>query len=152
MKYSSTKNILLLVGSLWLIYCFTARAANDLADQYIRAEVYYYGWDVLTRSKLSLDMVRKTPQIKIIIYDSFEVSRFTSWLRLDDMKSRNEPPTTDQSEDPRLVIDLFKADSRHVTYYASRFNLLSEDSRKRRPIDDTFRQKFIFGQRKMGSD
>jgi hypothetical protein len=144
MRNSSIKNILLFVSSLWLACCPSARATNDVADQYIRAEVYYYGWDVLTRSKLSLDMVRQSPQIKIIIYDSFEVSRFISWLRLDDMRGRNEPSTTDQSEDPRLVIDLFKADRQHVTYYASRFNLFSEDSRKRRPIDDAFRQKFLF--------
>lgn len=109
--------------------------------QFIRAEIYYYGWDVLTRSRLSLAMVRENSKIQISIRDPSEVGCFVNWLQLDKMK---DAATKTLPEDPRLVIDLFRSDRSAVTYYASRFNLLSEDSKRKRAIDESFRQKFIY--------
>lgn len=126
---------------LYVPYAFSADCQTE--SRFTQAEIYYYGWDVLTRSRLSLTMVRENPEIQISIRDRFEVDCFVNWLQLDKLKENPTNAPTD-AEDPRLVIDLFRSDNTRLTYYASRFNLASEDSRKKRPIDESFRNKFIF--------
>lgn len=111
--------------------------------KYVRAEIYYYGWDILTRSQLSLAMIRENPVIHISIRDRLEVDCFVQWLGLDQLEGQGSTAPKD-SEDPRLVIDLFRPDETRTTYFASRFNLVSEKSGKKRPIDESFRQKFTF--------
>jgi hypothetical protein len=45
-------------------------------------------------------------------------------------------------EDARLVVDLVGDSGRQTTYYASRFNLCTTDSFKKRPIDTVFKDYF----------
>ena len=116
---------------------------RDNAPAFIKAEIYYVSWDIDTRSKLTTKDVRKLYWIRISIREETEVNKFVNWLRLDEMKLAAVP----EQEDARLAIDLFKADGKRVTYYASQFNLLSEDSRSKRGIDEEFRRKFRFENR-----
>ncbi len=109
---------------------------------FVRAEIYYYGWDVLTRYALSPEDVRKRHKIKIFIVDKDEVAKFVKWLRLDKMQSISRP----EGEDARLVVDLFKTNGVRESYYASRFNLISEDSLRKRHIDEIFKNMFCIKQ------
>jgi hypothetical protein len=108
--------------------------------QFIKAEIYYYGWDVLTRQKLSSSDVRNGYKIYISITDSTEVAKLVKWLRLDELQS----VTNNKAEDARLTIDLFKINGNRITYYASRFNLLTENASAKRSINKEFRDKFHF--------
>lgn len=119
---------------------FFSSGTQGAMEQYIRAEISYYGWDVLTRSRTSLNAVREASRIKIVIYDSPEIARFVKWLYLEDMKDASDV----RPEDPRLVIDLFQSNNQRTTFYASRFNLISEDNKRKRSIDESFREKFRF--------
>jgi len=136
-----------------LMFVLMAIALNLWADSVpslaniAKVEIYYYGWDVLTRSRISLDTIRKNPKIATVIHDKFEISEFVRWLRISDMSQQPDRLSgMSATEDPRLVIDFFDLKNRRVTYYASRFRFLSEDSRKSRPIDDTFRRRFTFAE------
>ena len=121
-----------------------ADMAGPKMEQFTRIEIYYYGWDVLTRSRLSLDTIRRNSKIHITILDQYEMGQFAKWARFDEMEDVDVPHGVVVGEDPRLVIDLYEHDGKRVTYYASKFNLLSEDSKKRRRIDERFRRKFSF--------
>jgi hypothetical protein len=123
-----------------MLLCPSDGTSEVTTVPYTKAEIYYYGWDVLTRGRLSLDTVRTEFRTKTEIRDPAEVARLVRWLRLE----RMETSTDLQPEDPRLVIDLRAADGAVSTYYASVFNLLSEDSRKKRKIDQAFRNRFDF--------
>jgi hypothetical protein len=115
-------------------------AAELGRDTIVMVDIYYYGWDVMTRARLELDDVRKGNKIKTTIYSSDEIASFIDWLNLDDMKKVGNP----RPEDPRLVIDFIDEEQNRYSYYASRFSLLNENSTIRRPIDDTFRKRFTF--------
>ena len=115
--------------------------SND-DEIFIRAEIYYYDWDVLTRYALSPEDVRKRYKIKILIADKEEVAKFVKWLQLDNMRPVSQP----EEEDARLVVDLFKTKGIRESYYASRFNLISEDSLRKRQIDKKFKSLFFFKQ------
>ena len=140
------KRIIIILNLFILSNFCPAWAGNDVRydPKFIKAEIYYYGWDVFTRSMISLESVRNSPKIRISIIDPGEVLQFVKWLRLEEMLETQDKPGLVQREDPRLVIDLFDSKNTQTTYYASWFNLLSQDSRKKRPIDETFRNKFFF--------
>ena len=124
--------------------CVFQLSAND-GTEYIRAEIYYFSWESLTRSRLSLESIREFPHIKTVILDSYELRSFVRWLKLDELKNIGSAEKKYYEEDPRLVIDLFRPDGTRITYYASLANLLSEDSKKKRPINGIFRKRFSFG-------
>jgi hypothetical protein len=48
----------------------------------VKADIYFYGWGVLTRGKLSLDHVRRNPSIKTEIRDRWETKKLLRLLRL----------------------------------------------------------------------
>ena len=135
------------------VYLFLALAfpvwAEDKTSRdtkYVKAEIYYYGWDILTRTKLSLEFIRQYPKIKTSIIDPFETNSLVEWLMLDRMSVASHDRGVPEPEDPRLVIDIYEVNGKRATFFASRFNLFSEDSKKRRAIDDSFREKFRFRQ------
>lgn len=131
---------------LFLVLAFPVWAEDKTSrdTKYVKAEIYYYGWDILTRNRLSLEFIRQYPKIKTSIIGPFETNSLVEWLISDGMSVASRDRGVTEPEDPRLVIDIYEVNGKRVTFYASRFNLFSEDSKKRRAIDDTFREKFRF--------
>ena len=108
--------------------------------EFAMAEIYYYDWDVLTRSALTPEMVRKNYSVRVSITDKEKAHKFTNWLRIDEMN----PTEIKEIGDVRLVIDLFTSTGELTSYFATRFDLISEDMAFKRKIDDKFREKFTF--------
>ena len=109
-------------------------------ERYSKVDVYYYGWDVETRSRLPINAVRSSSRIQLSILNSNEIARFADWLELGKMKQVADAGVGD----PRLVIDFYDEEGGRTTYYASFFRLYSEDSQISRQIDHSFRDKFHF--------
>src|SRR5947209_5657381 len=81
-----------------------------------RAEIYYYGWGVLTRGALSLDDVRRNARVVTRINDKYEASKLGEVLRLGALNQMH--PGQKRTGDPRLVIDLWDGASARQTYFA----------------------------------
>lgn len=131
------KIALFVVTFLMLTNLSTSSQASEL---FASAKIYFFGWNVLTRSKLSLENVRQGASIIVEIKTSEETNNFVKWLQINQLQSNENPA----HEDPRLVIDLFTMAGKRVTYYASEYSLLSEDSIYSRNIDADFKKKFSF--------
>ncbi|MFI5396909.1 MAG: hypothetical protein ACHQ9S_15340 [Candidatus Binatia bacterium] len=129
------KNLHFALAVVSLLLCGVAIAQGP-SD---RAVIYYEGWDALTRARLSPEDVRRTAPIVVTIRDPMQVSKVRHWLEVLAMKTRDPEP-----EDARLVVDFLDGDQKRDSYYASYFNLLSEDSKRGRAIDETFRNHFRF--------
>ena len=102
---------------------------------FVRADVSFIPWYVLTRHALSPDEAREAAYVKVSFRQSPYVGTFVAWLRLDQLHSSPAPP---DRQDARVVIDVTDEAGKTVTYYASRFALLTADGAKWRPIDDSF--------------
>jgi hypothetical protein len=113
---------------------------------FVKAEISYYGWNVLTRGRLSLDDVRQHSSIKTIIWTPYEVTSFLPTLGLDRMRKSREGAT--EEGDPRLVVDLWNLQGARTTYYSDGRLLISEDGRQWRTVDEAFRRKFTFVRKK----
>lgn len=138
------------LASILVMLIFPAAVNSaDNKDDFVRAEIYYFEWDIETLVGLTPESVRSQPTIKTIIQSPIaplakaEVAALRRWLRIEEMKPTHANKKSN-AEDARLVIDFYRSDGSRVTYYASRFNLISEDHKIKRPIDDAFREKFRF--------
>jgi len=120
--------------------CSSSSAAENRLNDIEKVEVYYYGWNVMTRARLDLKAVREGRKIAYTIYSQDEITAFTKWLKIDKLRTLDHP----EPEDPRLVIDLIDKKGNVISYYASYFSLLNETSSALRPIDEVFRKRFSF--------
>ena len=84
--------------------------------------------------------------MRISIHDQSRIKSFYNWLRIDEMKPVSSSEDEFLPEDPRLVIDFVSQGDTKETYYASRFDLLTADSKFKRPINAEFRDRFRFGE------
>lgn len=121
--------------------CITNAIAKE--DTFSSVTIYSYGWDVLTRVAIKPESVRQSADVVISVDDSYRAGVFFKWLNTSKMQIVNGGPSP---ENTRLVIDFVSTDGLIITYYASQFNLISGDSRLKRPIDDNFRNRFRFGE------
>lgn len=122
------KTLAILLGVLCTI---TASRAEEWQQ---RAELYFIDWDVLTRVALTPERVRELADHKRTF--SRDVRSIVSALSI----SKLRPATHPEREDARLVVDLYTDTGARVTYYASRFNLCTADSKWKHPIDAQFRR------------
>ena len=109
--------------------------------KYQRAEIFYMKWDILTRTRQTIEDVRLRYSVKTVIVDKGEVNKFLMWLQINEMQCAK----VKMQEDARVVIDFYEDSNHRVTYYVSLFNLISEDGMTYRNIDLDFRNKFTFG-------
>jgi hypothetical protein len=110
--------------------------------KYVKAEIYFYGWNILTRGKLALDDVRRNPRIKTNISDPYETIAFWRWLRTEKMSLTKGQ--AEKNENPRLVIDFWDSQGNRTTYYSGGRHLLSEDGAQWRVVDAEFTRRFSF--------
>jgi len=109
-------------------------------DNPAKAEIFYYGWNVLTRARLSLEDVRAHATIKTTIGDAAEAGNLAVWLNLPALITAKP-----DARDPRLVIDFWSQAGKRSTYYSDGLWLCSEEGSACRAVDDRFRQRFTFG-------
>ncbi|HSV44079.1 MAG TPA: hypothetical protein VLJ10_05940, partial [Candidatus Bathyarchaeia archaeon] len=123
--------------SIILVLCAAGSLqAQDRPAEFTKAKIYYLGWDLSTRARLSPEDARARAMVEIAVNDPYVVGNIVKFLDLPAMKKAEQPG------DPRLVIDLYKADGSMTSYYASRFTLYTEDSSLSREIDQRFRDIF----------
>lgn len=113
-------------------------AAAQKGSEYSQVIIYYYDWDVRTRSALTIADVRSQYFLKTEISHLNYIHTFIETLP----ELNGVMPNS--SSDVRLVIDLLMTDGRKLTYFASRFDLCLEGSAKCVAIDESFRSKFRF--------
>jgi hypothetical protein len=130
--------------ALILVLCCLSCGQLLAAQSFVRAELYFIDWSVLTRASLSPEQVRRHPYISMRIEQQDRVSGLLKWLDIDALS----PSTADDGPgDARLVVDLFDREGHRVTFYADRFSLMSEDGSRRRAIDRSFRESICSGTR-----
>jgi hypothetical protein len=111
---------------------------EDDLMKYKRIDIYFVGWDIMTRIPLTIEDVRRMKRIFISINDPSYVTNFISWLKIDTFKARKE----EYVEDPRLVIDLITANGDRHVFYANKIHLFSLKSNKYREVNEEFLKKF----------
>jgi len=108
------------------------------ASWFVQADVFFMSWDTETRAAQRPGDVRAHPDVTVRTVDPTCLTDLMTALGLEALaKSRR-----DQGQgDARLVVDLRDDQGKLVTYYADRFELMSEDTLLRRPIDQKFRDQ-----------
>ena len=106
------------------------------AEEWQRAELYFIDWDVLTRASLTPERVRALADHKRTF--SRDLAGIVNALAISKLRPAKRP----EPEDARLVVDLYTDTGARVTYYASRFDLCTADSKWKHPIDVQFRRYF----------
>ncbi len=118
----------------YLFFIFTVHSSS--ADTWLRADVYFIDWDVVTRCSLTPKRIREICDYKKTFRNN--ASEIVDLLKLEML----QPAKERHPEDARLVVDLITDTGARVTYYASGFSLCTEDNSRKRPIDNAFRRRF----------
>ena len=109
---------------------------NMRQEDYKQIRMYFVGWDILTRTKLSPDDVRRMRNVYIEVNDKGRISNIVN--KIFDVEfttfKYNEP------EDARLVIELVKSDGKVEAFYANKTDLLTIDSKKYRTFGNHFNE------------
>ena len=97
------------------------------------------------RARLSPERVRALSSVNPPLRSTYHVyyvsgDRLTHLVQVLDLSRLHK--ADGRPEDARLVVDFVSDSGRQTTYYASRFNLCTTDSLKKRPIDNAFRDYF----------
>jgi hypothetical protein len=101
--------------------------------------IYYFGWNTQTRSRLQAEDVRRYPIVEIVI-KRIGIGYFLDWwnsLELTEGEFSAMP-------DVRLVIDVRLKNGRVITLIADRFRIYDIENQKAWKINDEFRNKFGF--------
>jgi len=126
--------------ALFLAVGGAARVNAESGVRVTKVRAYLVGWNVLTRTRLTAEDVARIKSIAIEINDAGLAQNFVTWLRLGDLKER--PRGEREPADARLTIELVHDDGTTELYYADRAALYSGDSRKSRPVDQEFLDRF----------
>src|SRR5882672_6400869 len=126
------------IPSLLFTVILALLAVDATAQDTRRATIYYYGWDVFTRTAMTIADVRARYYTKIEIANADEAVSFASKLVARKMTANAKP----EFPDVRLVIDLYSADNKVTTYFATPFRLYTADGASSVEIDDAFKNKF----------
>jgi hypothetical protein len=109
------------------------------SENYVEAEIYYYGWDVRTRTRQSASDVRKKYRSKIVLRGSHEIEHLYKLLK---SKKLEEQSTPIDYLDIRLVIDLTRENQSCDTYIATAHYLYSTDGFPLLKLTDAIKGKF----------
>lgn len=131
-------------ASIGLLVLSAGTPASGEIQDCSKLKVYYYGWDVMTRSRLSIDQVRNGAQTTIEINHREEIRGFLNWSGINALQRSSEPVT---NHDPRLVIDCYSPRGLRQTYFASRFRMFSLDGERSAELEDGFRRWFVLHDR-----
>jgi hypothetical protein len=101
--------------------------------------IYYFGWNTQTRSRLQADDVRRYPIVEIVI-KRIGVGYFLDWWNSLELTEGEFAATPDV----RLVIDVRLKNGRVITLIADRFRIYDIENQKAWKINDEFRNKFGF--------
>lgn len=113
---------------------------NNEHYSYVKAIIYYKGWYILYRSRVTAEDVRLGYWIKTEIVEKWEIDNFVKWLQLDKINIVD----TEKDHDVRLVIDFFDSNGVITSFYSNGFSLFSKDTKLKRSVGKTFKEKFHF--------
>lgn len=127
-------------AALATLFCASSLVYGDEATgvRITRARAYFVGWDVMTRTRLSIDDVVGMKRIYFEINDPELAAHFADWLRLPEMRDRGSV----EAEDARLVIELIQESGDVIVLYANKARLFAADSSRVREVDEDFRRRF----------
>jgi len=100
-----------------LLVIFGGSFANDSSVRYSSLKIYYIRWDVMTRTGLSPDHVRKNKHIYVELDDTFRINKIISAIKempCSVMSGRNIRP------DVRIVLDFYQNGELVNSYYGDR--------------------------------
>lgn len=128
-----------------LIYFVTFNllaVSGAVAEDYVKAEIYYHDWGLDVRSRMTMSDVRSRYLTKLEIRDKDMVRQFVDDLPIHKL-SQGEVDMN--REDVRLVIDLTKTDGKVDTYLASRFVFFDSNGEFFAKLPKEFSEKFSLG-------
>ncbi len=133
---------LIFLGLNIVLFCWMSSFVygNPSKERSIKAVIYYIGWDIETRYPLTPMNVRENYWIKINIENKSEIDAFIKLLKIDHMTESNKQ----YFNDFRLVVDLIDSNDKHISYYATKERLFTENGEFTRIIDSKFRDRFSF--------
>lgn len=114
-------------------------AGVSVADDYVKAEIYYHDWDLDLRLPMSSADVRERYLTKLIIRDEEGVRNVVRNLPLADVHPLASPI---ESPDIRLVIDLTSSDGEIDSYCVSRFHFFDDTGINAAELSPSFSQEF----------
>ncbi len=103
--------------------------------------IYFIHWYATSPTRLSAEDVRKLYHAKIILKQTFSLKPV---LKLLDIKNFRYNIDQKMGKDIRMVIDLLLGDGTTITLVATRFHLCTFDFLWSHPIDDDFRNAFLY--------
>jgi hypothetical protein len=125
------------VKTLAVLLALLGSISLSQAEEWLRADLYFIDWDVVTRLALTPERVREIATHRCSL-SSRELRPILDALQIRQLRAAAQP----QREDARLVVDLYTDTDARVTYYASRFAFCTADSKWKHPIDGRFRRYF----------
>lgn len=114
---------------------FNAAAANQGTEQqmtqdYKQINLYFVRWEIVTRTSLSPDDVRRMRHVYAEVTDKALISDLVTAIGATKFATR---PST-EPEEARLVIELVRSNGQLDVYYANGQRLLTFDSTKAAPL------------------
>lgn len=136
----SVKSIAIIIFMLFFSVAFAENAENRI----VKAEVYNFGWHLVTRTSIHYETVRIAHRLKLIIPDrhgkATEFYEKLMTLPWEDKKNAT------RIVDTRLVIDILDSEGETLTLIASYNYIYMLNKRnnieKRAKINDAFRNSF----------
>lgn len=104
------------------------------AKGHTKLQVYFVPWNILTRTRLSPDDVKKISGVTMTIRETYFITEIEN--RLKNLTFRENEKML--SEDVRIVIELFNDDGSVDMYFGNRSHLFLPYFRKMADIDSEF--------------
>lgn len=125
------------------LICFVSfnllAVSGAVAEDYVKAEIYYHDWDLDVRSRMTMSDVRSRYLTKLEIRDKHMVRQFVEDLPIHKF---SQGDVEMNREDVRLVIDLTDTDGKVDTYLASRFLFFDSNGEFFTKLPKEFSEKF----------
>jgi len=120
-------------------HCDPSVGAHTKEPYFVRAQINYIDWSVMTRGRLTPDDVRRLAGMRTNLFEPRDIKAL---LRTMDVASMSESRDGSmKTGDARLVVDLWDTCGERVAYYSDGALLMSEDGRRWRSVDQDFRER-----------
>lgn len=136
-------NLIVVIFALLLLGVAPRAHSKDLNTEYVRAKIYFAGWNLGSERRFSLQWTREHYQVFLYLKDPDYVAQFVDWLKIPELQKVNKT-IVKSSMLPWLVIDLYTPDDSKTTFYSDGCYLFSKNGMYFRAVSDRFRDKFIF--------
>jgi hypothetical protein len=101
--------------------------------------VSFMPWKTMRTSALSPEDLRSNPNYRFSVLMPWDIEKLLGRLPIEQMK-----PTTETSDDTRLVIDIHMRNGNRVSFNATKFYFFTEDKKLQFKVTPEFRRLFEF--------